>query len=67
MPRTYSAPLGDESYLDSGIANKDQNVEEEIWNPEAHFEVIPGADHFYGAYTPKLEGVLVSFLRDTGV
>jgi alpha/beta superfamily hydrolase len=33
------------------------------WNPEANFEVIIGADHFYGGYTAKLEDVLSSFLR----
>jgi alpha/beta superfamily hydrolase len=36
------------------------------WNPEAHFEVIPGADHFYGGYTARLEAVLESFLADIG-
>jgi hypothetical protein len=30
------------------------------WNPEAHFEVISGADHFYGAYEAQLEAVLLS-------
>lgn len=33
------------------------------WNPEAHFEVINGADHFYGGYTHKLEEVLSSNLK----
>jgi hypothetical protein len=36
------------------------------WNPEAHFEMIPGADHFYGGYTARLEAVLSSFLADIG-
>ena len=44
----------------------DLMVEEETRNPAAHFEVIPGADHIYGGYTTKLEGVLSSFLRDIG-
>jgi alpha/beta superfamily hydrolase len=33
------------------------------WNPGARFEVITGADHFYGGYTNKLEKVLSSFLQ----
>jgi hypothetical protein len=37
------------------------------WNPEAHFEVIPGADHFYGGYTARLEAVQASFLADIGL
>ena len=32
------------------------------WNPEAQFEVITGADHFYGGYTHKLEEILSSNL-----
>jgi alpha/beta superfamily hydrolase len=32
------------------------------WNPEAHFEVIIGADHFYDGYTAALEGILSSNL-----
>ncbi|MDM8550028.1 alpha/beta hydrolase [Desulfobacterales bacterium HSG2] len=29
-----------------------------IWNPEARFEVIAGADHFYTGYLEKLESIL---------
>jgi len=32
------------------------------WNPEARFEVIHGADHFYGGYTVQLEELLTSNL-----
>ena len=32
------------------------------WNPAAKFEVIDGADHFYGGYQDKLEAVLTAFL-----
>lgn len=32
------------------------------WNPEAHFEVIEGADHFYGGYLERLEAVLDTYL-----
>jgi len=30
------------------------------WNPDARFEVIDGADHFYGGYLKQLESVLIS-------
>jgi hypothetical protein len=30
------------------------------WNPDARFEVIDGADHFYGGYLNQLESVLSS-------
>jgi alpha/beta superfamily hydrolase len=30
------------------------------WNPDARFEVIDGADHFYGGYLKQLESVLHS-------
>lgn len=30
------------------------------WNPNARFEVIDGADHFYGGYLKQLETVLIS-------
>jgi len=30
------------------------------WNPNARFEVIDGADHFYGGYLKQLESVLSS-------
>jgi alpha/beta superfamily hydrolase len=30
------------------------------WNPEARFEIIKGADHFYGGYLERLKGVLAS-------
>ena len=33
------------------------------WNAEAHFEVINGADHFYGGYEDKLEEILSSNLK----
>ena len=33
-----------------------------IWNPAAKFEVLSGADHFYGGYEDKLEAVLTDFL-----
>jgi hypothetical protein len=33
------------------------------WNPTAKFEVIGGADHFYGGYQDKLETVLADFLK----
>jgi alpha/beta superfamily hydrolase len=29
------------------------------WNPKAHFEVIEGADHFYGGYLDRLQKILV--------
>jgi len=32
------------------------------WNPEARFEVIEGADHFYGGYLERLETVLDTYL-----
>ena len=32
------------------------------WSPSAKFEVISGADHFYGGYEDKLEAVLAIFL-----
>ena len=31
-----------------------------VWNPNARFVVIDGADHFYGGYLNQLEAVLVS-------
>jgi hypothetical protein len=31
-----------------------------IWNPDTRFEVIDGADHFYGGYLEQLEEVLAS-------
>jgi alpha/beta superfamily hydrolase len=30
------------------------------WNPEARFEVIAGADHFYGGYEDQLKEILVA-------
>ncbi len=33
------------------------------WNSAAQFEVINGADHFYGGYQDKLEAVLADFLE----
>lgn len=32
------------------------------WNSEARFEIIEGADHFYGGYLDRLQAVLVSAL-----
>ncbi|MEE4261753.1 MAG: alpha/beta fold hydrolase [Desulfobacteraceae bacterium] len=32
------------------------------WNPAAKFEVIEGADHFYGGHADQLEAVLTHFL-----
>jgi alpha/beta superfamily hydrolase len=34
------------------------------WNPEAHLEIIDGADHFYIGYTGKLESVLTNYLKN---
>ncbi len=31
-----------------------------IWNPDARFEIIDGADHFYGGYLEQLESILSS-------
>jgi uncharacterized protein len=33
------------------------------WNPNARFEVLDGADHFYGGYLSQLETALSSFLK----
>jgi hypothetical protein len=33
------------------------------WNAEAHFEVIDGADHFYGGYEDRLEEILSFSLK----
>jgi alpha/beta superfamily hydrolase len=33
------------------------------WNAAAHFEVIDGADHFYGGYENSLEEVLLSHIN----
>jgi alpha/beta superfamily hydrolase len=30
------------------------------WNPEVRFEIIDGADHFYGGYLDRLQAVLAS-------
>lgn len=32
------------------------------WNPGARLEIIEGADHFYGAFTDKLETILAEYL-----
>jgi alpha/beta superfamily hydrolase len=32
------------------------------WNPDALFEIIQGADHFYGGYFDRLEAVLDAHL-----
>jgi alpha/beta superfamily hydrolase len=34
-----------------------------VWNPYARFEVIDGADHFYGGHIEQLESVLLSVLK----
>ncbi len=34
------------------------------WNPEAHLEIIDGADHFFMGYTGKLESVLTAYLKN---
>ena len=34
-----------------------------LWNPECDFEIIPGADHFYGGKAHVLEGVIGAFLN----
>jgi len=34
------------------------------WSATAKFEVISGADHFYGGYTNQLEAILTHFLAD---
>jgi len=34
------------------------------WNPDARFEIIDGADHFYGGYLGQLESVLFSCISD---
>jgi alpha/beta superfamily hydrolase len=33
-----------------------------IWNPNARFDIIDGADHFYGGYLEQLEACLSSIL-----
>jgi len=33
------------------------------WKAEAHFEVINGADHFYGGYEDRLKEILLSNLK----
>ncbi|MGB5748365.1 MAG: alpha/beta fold hydrolase [Desulfobacterales bacterium] len=33
------------------------------WNPTAKFEVISGADHFYGGFTDRLEEILLLNLK----
>ena len=32
------------------------------WNPEAAFEVIRGADHFYGGKTGEIKKIIQDFL-----
>jgi alpha/beta superfamily hydrolase len=34
------------------------------WSPSAKFEVISGADHFYGGYTDQLEAALTHFFAE---
>ena len=33
------------------------------WNPDAHFEIINGADHFYGGHLNALETILSANLH----
>lgn len=33
------------------------------WNPAAKFEVIQGADHFYGGYEDRLKAALTDFIQ----
>jgi alpha/beta superfamily hydrolase len=37
------------------------------WNPTARFEVIDGADHFYGGYLNQLEAILTGMLPASSV
>jgi len=32
------------------------------WNPDAHLEIIDGADHFYGGYLKEMESALMRYL-----
>lgn len=32
------------------------------WNPDARFDIIDGADHFYGGYLKELESAVLGFL-----
>ena len=32
------------------------------WNPQARFEIIEGADHFYGGYLDRLKEILAYFI-----
>lgn len=34
------------------------------WNPEARFDIIDGADHFYGGYLKELESSLLNYLSN---
>ena len=34
-----------------------------VWNPDTHFEIIDGCDHFYSGYLDKLQSILTSFLK----
>ncbi len=34
-----------------------------LWNPDARFEVIQGADHFYGIHLEKLETLLYNAIK----
>ena len=35
-----------------------------LWNPDALFRAIEGADHFYQGYTSELKTIIVGFLQD---
>jgi len=33
-----------------------------VWNPEAHFEIIHGGDHFYWGKTAQLKSIIQNYL-----
>ena len=33
------------------------------WNPDTHFEIINGCDHFYIGYLDKLQSILTQYLK----
>ena len=37
-----------------------------LWNPEAHLEIIEGADHFYAGHTGQLRSIIDGYLKDWG-
>jgi len=34
----------------------------QVWNPEVHFSIIQGADHFYGGKTDELKKIIRNFI-----